>query len=205
MAHGIIDSKGLNMASPTDRSAMPLQATESNGVFTVEIGVETLVTLLKAAGVQLLTTTAMRIPGIYNQLIRDEGIRLTVYTDTTGNQTIGIGHNLTANPLPFDVSGGLTMPEVIQLFNEDTTRIANQLFISQPWMLNLSYARRGVFINMAFNLGVEGLLTFTKTLAYAKAGDYTNCALEMTKSLWYTQVGARAQRLVLQMQTNIWY
>ena len=32
---------------------------------------------------------------IYEQLIRDEGLRLFPYTDTVGKLTIGVGRNLT--------------------------------------------------------------------------------------------------------------
>ena len=57
---------------------------------------------------------------------------------------------------------------------------------------------------MAFNLGVNGLLGFRKTLALIEAGDYTKASVEMLDSKWARQVKGRATRLSEQMRTGKW-
>lgn len=147
------------------------------------------------------------ITDIYSQLARDEGVRLQVYPDPRGFDTIGIGHNLDANPLPFDVSRGITQQQAYQILYADVGRITGQLITDIPWLASFQTTepvRFGVFQNLAFNMGAGGVLEFHHDLADTQAGNYAAAALDMKASLWYTQVGARAQRLCAQMSTGVW-
>ena len=56
---------------------------------------------------------------------------------------------------------------------------------------NLSPARQLVLINMAYNLGVEGLYEFKDMWAAIEAGNFDLAAAEMLDSLWAEQVGDR--------------
>ena len=89
---------------------------------------------------------------IVAQLTRDEGKKNFPYTDTVGKLTIGVGRNLT------DV--GLTDGEVNVLLQNDIQKVTNQLFATFPWFPNLDLVRRGVIINMAFNMGIHSLEGF---------------------------------------------
>lgn len=71
-----------------------------------------------------------------------------------------------------------------------------------PWYKDASFVTKTVLTNMAFNLGIGGLLKFKNTLAYIKAGNYTQAAHNMELSLWYKQVGLRAKELVQRMRTQ---
>jgi lysozyme len=64
----------------------------------------------------------------------------------------------------------------------------------------LDDARQDVLADMAFNLGVGGLMDFRRMLAAARAGAYDLAAAEMLASDWASQVGARARRLSILMQ-----
>jgi lysozyme len=139
-----------------------------------------------------------------DQLIRDEGVRLEKYRDSRGFWTIGVGHNLDANPLPFDVSGGITLTQATEILDDDIARISAQLFADLPWLSTLDVVRQGIFGNMSFNMGVGGVLEFHHDLADTQAGNYLQAAADMKASEWYTQVGPRAQRLVQQMLTGQW-
>ena len=148
---------------------------------------------------------------IKDQLIRDEGVRLQKYLDSRGFSTIGVGHNLDANPLPFDISQGITFAQATQILGDadckpgdDLGDVSFQLFADLPWLKNLDVVRQGVFLNMGFNMGVGGILEFHHDLADTQAGNYVQAAADMKASEWYVQVGARAQRLVQQMVTGIW-
>src|SRR5271169_5889485 len=93
---------------------------------------------------------------IYSQLTRDEGVRLSVYPDSRGFSTIGIGHNLDANPLPnYDLTN-FTLADAEQVLQDDVARITAQLIADLPWVANLDPVRQGVFQNMSFNMGVGG-------------------------------------------------
>ena len=141
---------------------------------------------------------------IISQLRRDEGLRLFPYKDSRGFNTIGVGHNLDANPLPFDVSQGITEAQALQILGQDVERISRYLVQRLPWIVSLDDARLGVLTNMGFNLGVAGILEFHHDLADTQAGNYAKAAADMKASKWYTQVGARAERLVKQMETGEW-
>ena len=73
-----------------------------------------------------------------------------------------------------------------------------------PWARALSPERQAVLVNMAFNLGIAGLLAFKRMLAACERGEYAAAAREMLDSVWAKQVGARAVRLAEQMRTGEW-
>lgn len=133
---------------------------------------------------------------ILDQLKRDEGLRLSPYKDSVGKLTIGYGRNLS------DV--GITTEEATVLLANDLERTVNDLSKCLPWVSSLDDARRSVFTNMAFNMGIHALLEFNQMLAAAQAGDWEKAAEEMVYSKWADQVGARAQRLAQQMRTGEW-
>ena len=151
------------------------------------------------------------ITNIKDQLIRDEGVRLFKYQDSRGFSTIGVGHNLDAKPIPFDISEGITFAQATQILGDadsnpgdDLGDVSFQLFRDLPWLKNLDVVRQGVYLNMSFNMGVGGILEFHHDLADTQAGNYLKAAADMKASEWYVQVGARAQRLCLQMISGVW-
>lgn len=143
------------------------------------------------------------ITNILEQLVRDEGIRLTPYWDTRGFTTVGVGHNLDTNPLP-DLAFPITEAQATQILGKDVERISTYLQHQLPWIVSLDDARHGVLQNMAFNLGGNGLLGFSHMLSYVQAGEYDNAADAMIQSKWYIEVGDRAKRLVQQMRSGEW-
>lgn len=65
-----------------------------------------------------------------------------------------------------------------------------------------SQARADALLNMAFNMGVTGLLQFKKMLTAVESAYYATAADEMRKSRWYAQVKGRAVELCEQMRTG---
>lgn len=139
---------------------------------------------------------------LLDQIKRDEGLRLLPYKDTVGKLTIGYGRNLD------DV--GISRDEAEYLLANDIAKVRIQLTQALPWITKLTLPRQGVLINMAFNLGIgdaesgKGLLGFKNMLALIKAGSYKHAAEAGLKSLWAKQVGPRAERLMLQLVTDVW-
>ncbi len=134
-------------------------------------------------------------PQLTKELRRDEGVEYTPYKDTVGVETVGVGHNLQAHPLPDGWTFPLTDAQVDQLLAEDIQDVFNDLDRVFPWWRRMSIVRQRVIANMCFNLGVTRLAGFKNTLAAMEQGRYTTAAAGMMASKWAQQVGARAQRL----------
>lgn len=133
---------------------------------------------------------------IKEQLIRDEGVRLKPYVDTTGHLTIGVGRNLH--------NKGISQKECDYLLENDLYETRVSVLKALPWSKNLSEARQGVLLNMAFNMGIDGLLSFVNTLGYMRNGQWDKAAEGIRNSKYATQVGARAERLAKQLETDEW-
>ena len=134
-----------------------------------------------------------------NQLRRDEGEVLSAYQDQLGYWTIGVGRLIDKRK-----GGGITPEESAYLLNNDIDKRQAELLRRAPWMAGLDPARFGVMLNMAFQMGVDGLLGFKNTLAMVKAGDYASAAGGMLNSKWAKQTPERAKRLSEQMLTGVW-
>lgn len=131
---------------------------------------------------------------LISQLLNDEGLRLKPYRDSVNKLTIGVGRNLD------DV--GISQDEALYLLGNDIRRAYGDLIAALPWVVKLDEPRQNVLTNMAFNLGVAGLLGFKHTLDCVQRGAWSDAADAMLQSKWARQVGARANRLAAQMRSG---
>lgn len=138
--------------------------------------------------------TAADMDALKQQLVDHEGLRLKPYTDTTGHLTIGVGRNLS------DV--GITEDEAMQMLEHDIAVAIGFLSTRYPWFLALDTVRQRVLVDMAFNLGADGLAKFPRFLEAARTAQWDEAADEMMASLWAVQVGHRAIRLIRMMRTG---
>jgi len=138
---------------------------------------------------------------ITDQLKRDEGICEHAYNDSLGFITIGCGRLIDSRK----TSSGLRESEIDYLLNNDIEDRRFELGRSLKWFHELDDVRQGVLLNMAFQLGVNGLLGFPKMLAAVQKGDWATAAVEMAASKWFRQTPARADRLALQMKEGVWH
>jgi lysozyme len=125
-----------------------------------------------------------------------EGRRTFPYRDTVGKLTIGIGFNLD------DV--GLLPEEIDFVLRNRVSLVRTRLEDVLPVFSTLDEVRQAVLIDMAYNLGTEGLLKFKMTLNSIRAGRYQEAAEMMLDSRWADQVGRRAYRLAEMMRTGQW-
>lgn len=132
------------------------------------------------------------------QLIIDEDKIPHAYEDSKGFLTIGVGHLIDKRK-----GGGLSNNAIDYILNEDIDKKYAGLIDSLPWVKTLDDARQNVLMNLAFNMGVGGLLKFVKTLEFVKQGNYKAAASEMLRSTWSKQVGDRAKRLSKTMETGV--
>ena len=119
------------------------------------------------------------------KIMEHEGLRLKPYKCPAGKLTIGYGRNLEAR--------GITKQEAYTLAEND---IRDSIFQCEKnfsdFFSKLSVGRKYVLVDMVFNMGINGLLGFKKTLNFIRQGNYESASIEMLNSLWAKQVGNRA-------------
>lgn len=131
---------------------------------------------------------------LQEQLKRHEGLRLKAYQCTAGKVSIGFGRNLDDK--------GITQAEADLMLENDVIFLMSVLPGKIAFFNELDKVRADVLVNMAFNLGVNGLLNFKKMLSAMDEGYFTRAAAEMLDSKWAFQVGDRALELAEQMKTG---
>jgi lysozyme len=124
----------------------------------------------------------------------DEGLRLKPYIDSLGHMTIGYGRALNRR--------GITKQEAEWMLEDDACDALSQCSRRIPSFRALDIVRQTVLVNMAYNLGINGLLNFKRMLAAIDRKDWDEAALEMVHSNWHHQVGPRALRLEAMMRTG---
>ena len=105
------------------------------------------------------------------RLCLHEGIRLQPYKCPAGYWTIGVGRNLETNPptaeekrVIGDWRNGITKNAAFYLLRNDIKRISDECARQIPFWKNLDDERQYALVDMAFNLGMAGLLKFQKIL-----------------------------------------
>lgn len=153
------------------------------------------------------------------QLVLHEGLQTDVYIDTEGNETVGVGYNVTARG--WDVFENLagreidndtvTEAEALKVLRYDIDRTEAAVRVHFPEYDRLSEVRQRVCVDMAFNMGFKAL-SFKQTIAAVKRGDWSTAVRELYKSRWAYQVDdgpgkkfGRADRLGQMLLTNIDY
>lgn len=132
----------------------------------------------------------MNIEEILEQLRKDEGWSSFVYEDTLGFKTIGYGFLIDKNK-----SGG--MPKEIGEYwlRYNVDGVINDLRRRIDFFHRLPDDIQNALVNMAYQLGTNGLLGFKKMLEALKAKNYELAAHEALDSKWSTQTPQRAQRI----------
>lgn len=133
------------------------------------------------------------MPDIIEQLKLHEGLELKPYKDTVGKLTIGIGRNLD--------NKGISKDEAYYLCKNDIQEVTKKLR-KFDWFTRLNDVRQRVLIDMAFNLGMAGLLSFKNMIQCLKDREFVAAANEMKNSRWHHQVKTRALRLEEMMRTG---
>ena len=132
-----------------------------------------------------------------------EGQRSTMYRDTKGIPTIGVGFNLTTASAPGQIAAlGLDYPAVLngsvaltpdqidQLLQTtlQTAVAAAQALVSD--FDSIPGPQQIVLTDLAFNMGQATLGTFVHTLGFVEQQNWPMAAYNLRQSLWFTQVGS---------------
>lgn len=136
---------------------------------------------------------------LIDRVKRNEGYRRYPYRDSREVLTIGYGFNIDETAK----GPGLDEDECEAVLEIRLDKVRARLFARMPWVSSLDHVRQDVLVEMAYNLGVDGLLGFNRTLTMIQAGNYEGAAAAMLESKWATQVGERAKQLSGIMRTGI--
>jgi len=115
-----------------------------------------------------------------------EGRRFEPYEDSEGILTVGYGRNLRDVPFSQD--------EIDLMFENDFAR-ATEGAESFPSYEEMNELRRGVLIEMVFQMGVSGVGNFKRFHTACMHHDWPKAAEEMLDSRWAKQTPERAQEL----------
>jgi lysozyme len=133
-----------------------------------------------------------------SQLKVDEGLRLYAYQDSLGYWTIGYGRLIDHRK-----GGQISQDEAEYLLNNDIAKTSDAL-APFTWFNIQDSVRQAALVDMAVNLGVNGLLHFPHFLGHMQMKDYTNAADALINTLWHSQVGVRADRIIKMIEKGAW-
>jgi lysozyme len=142
-------------------------------------------------------------PGITSQLheelLRDEGLRLSPYKDSRGNWTIGVGHLLADG----ESKKPITQEEAVALLHQDVAEAEQRLtqYIEPTVLASLGDVRQRALVNLSFNLG-NNLGQFPGFLGAVNAQQWSTAAHLLGQSDYAKQVGDRAERIQQMLKTG---
>jgi len=149
------------------------------------------------------------------ELIKHEGLKLQVYKDTLGIDTIGIGRNLEDRGISqeelddLDIPNmdviyeyGITEADAVYLAQNDVQIVEEELLRAHPCVDRLDSVRQLILMDMAFNMGVPRLCKFQKMWNAIHEEKYDVAAKEMLDSRWANQVKSRAIKLANAMHNG---
>lgn len=121
------------------------------------------------------------------------------YKDIKGNYTIGYGHYLGKKDSDaIKYRNGITQRQAHDLLVQDMKRTYNDfvLLLQKKQAVNLTVEQQRVLYEMAFTMGVDKLSTFEQLWKSVKRDNPKKFKREIQNSLWYKQVGNRANILL---------
>lgn len=138
-------------------------------------------------------------------LSRHEGFRSKVYDDATG-QPIGPGDTIQGHPtigygLALDVRG-LTERQAARLRDDTLDELEHQLSLRVPNYGALDPVRQMALLNLAYQMGIDGVLGFRRMLHHLEMGNYDEARSELLTSKWARQTGAQRKADVAHMLTT---
>lgn len=137
----------------------------------------------------------MNLRQMKDDLVSDEGYRAFVYKDSEGYDTVGIGFLVDHRR-----GRGLSMEECLVILDMRVMRLYNEISDKLPWFKKLSDGRQRALINMAYQMGVKGVLNFKNMISALRSGDYVIAEIEALDSKWAKQTPARAKRIAAMLR-----
>mgnify|MGYP000181978657 CR=1 FL=1 len=132
----------------------------------------------------------MNTEAIRDQIKRHEGCVLHAYQDHLGYWTIGYGRLIDERR-----GGGISEGEAEQLLTHDIARVIGDLEQRIDFLHRLPESAQHALVNMGFQLGVNGVMSFSRMLDALEQGDWELAAEEALDSRWAEQTPRRAHEV----------
>ena len=144
----------------------------------------------------------MDIDKLREDLIIDEGTKNEIYLDHLGLPTHGIGHLITEWDEEYGKPIGTPVSEdrVNQCFQVDVYGTIDECKILFEDFYELPEEVQLIIGNLMFNMGRPRLSKFVLFREAVKDRDWIECGNQLKNSRYYTQVTARADRLIARLQ-----
>lgn len=145
----------------------------------------------------------MNKQAVYEQLKIDEGVVYEIYEDHLGYATFGVGHLVLESDPEHGESIGTPVSEerVRECFDKDLQTAIDECIVlyKEAWETFPGEVQE-ILVNMLFNLGRPRLTKFKNFNRKLLEGEYSEAAPEGRDSIWYRQVGNRAERLMTRLE-----
>lgn len=140
---------------------------------------------------------------VFEQLKVDEGVVYEIYEDHLGYATFGVGHLVLESDPEHgqDVGTPVSEERVRECFERDLDTSINECvtLYGEAWE-GFPGEVQEILVNMLFNLGRPRLSKFKNFNAKILEHDWKGAAPEGRDSIWYRQVGPRADRLMQRLE-----
>ena len=124
----------------------------------------------------------------------NEGFSILPYKDQLGNHTIGYGHLIRRKEIVL-FKKKLKISFFQNLFENDF-KIALENYKKHFNKFSFSQNIKELIIEMIYQMGIQNVLTFKKTLRHIKKNNKFLASLEMMDSTWYKQTPLRVENLI---------
>ena len=135
----------------------------------------------------------------------NEGFRANIYQCIAGVDTVGYGFNV--NYLEQDelaLNNGVVepmTPEVAHKILELKLKKLKAALIREfSWVEQKPVIVQEALLEMAYQLGIPKMKSFSQTLAYIKEDNYQQAAINLRKSKWAKQTPKRVENLIRSLQ-----
>ncbi|PZT48483.1 hypothetical protein B6S12_03915 [Helicobacter valdiviensis] len=132
---------------------------------------------------------------------RFEGFSAKSYICPAGFKTIGYGRNLEANPLTKEeeallINGEVSKELALSWLEKELSKDYELLVSHFSFFKELDYKKQAALVDMVYNLGFRGFLSFKKAISALEQKDYQKAAMELKNSKWFRQVKNRAYEII---------
>ena len=142
------------------------------------------------------------IPLALPWIMSDEGCRLAAYPDPISHGAPWtIGYGCTGDGI--EKGTVWTQQQAKDELEKRVDNLSVSLFNAIPWVISLSPVRQAALLNMAYQMGLHGLLGFPHTLAACRVGDFDEASELMLESVWAKETPERAHRISDAMKTGV--
>ena len=130
---------------------------------------------------------------LLDRIKEHEGYRRFVYECSTGHKTIGYGTMI-------EPSGHGIPRYIAELLLRDYLTTIESLLRPHEWFCDLNTNRQHCILEMAYQMGVDGVLGFKNMISSLSAESWDDAEMHALDSLWARQTPKRAQEVARRLR-----